>query len=207
VIAAGSGVDGLSRDAAADAARRELARRPYRDAQPPLLARLLGRLLSELGRLIDRASAHAPGGGLGLLLLLVLLVLVVAVVLTRLRPRRGERSAGLFDPAASLSADDHRSLADAAAREGRFDDAVRERLRAVVRELEARGVLDPRPGRTADEVAREAGAAVPEVAEDLRRAVGVFAEVWYGGRPASASAYGVLVDVDRRLLDRRLVVR
>ena len=84
---------------------------------------------------------------------------------------------------------------------------MRERLRAVVRELEALGVLDPRPGRTADEVAREAGTAVPEVADDLSRAVGVFAEVWYGGRPADAEGYAVLVEVDRRLVDRRLVVR
>ena len=207
MIAAGSGVDGLSREAAADAARRELARRPYRDAQPSLAARLLGRLVSELGRLLDRASAHAPGGGLGLLLLLALLVLAAAVVLTRLRPRRGERLPALFDGTASLSAADHRALADAAAAQGRFADAVRERLRAVVRELEGRGVLDPRPGRTADEVAREAGAAVPDIADDLAGDARVFDEVWYGRREATASTYGVVVDVDRRVLDRRLVVR
>jgi hypothetical protein len=197
----------LTREQAAELAREELARRPYQDAQPPLLTRLLGRLLRELGELLDRAAAAAPGGPLGLLLLAALVALVVAVVLARLRPRRTGRDGALFETGRTLTAADHRAQAQAAAAQGRWAEAVRERLRAVVRELEARGVLDPRPGRTADEVAREAGAVVPEVAEDLRHAVRVFGEVWYGGRPATAQSYGALVDVDRRLVERRLVVR
>jgi hypothetical protein len=200
-------VDELSRQDAADAAREELARRPYQEAQPPLLSRVLGRIFRELGELLDRAAAAAPGGWLGLLLLLALLVLVVAVVLARVRPRREGRRSGLFDTGIPLTAADHRSRAEDAAARGQFAEAVRERLRAVVRELEARGVLDPRPGRTADEVAREAGAAVPEVAGELRRAAQLFDEVWYGGRPATADSYRTLVDVDRHLLERRLVVR
>jgi hypothetical protein len=200
-------VDELSRQDAADAAREELARRPYQEAQPPLLSRVLGRVFRELGELLDRAAAAAPGGWLGLLLLLALLVLVVAVVLARVRPRREGRRSGLFDTGIPLTAADHRSRAEDAAARGQFAEAVRERLRAVVRELEARGVLDPRPGRTADEVAREAGAAVPEVAGELRRAAQLFDEVWYGGRPATADSYRTLVDVDRHLLERRLVVR
>ena len=83
-----------------------------------------------------------------------------------------------------LDAAEHRRRADGFAGEGRFAEAVRERMRAIVRELETRGVLEPRPGRTADEVAREAGALVPAVAPDLRTAATVFDEVWYGGRPA-----------------------
>jgi hypothetical protein len=200
-------VDRLSREDAADAAREELSRRAYQEAQPPLVSRVLGRLLRELLELLDRAVATAPGGWLGLLLLLSLLVAVVAVVLTRVRPRRQGRGSPLFAGDRALTAADHRERAEDAAARGRFADAVRERLRAVVRELEARGVLDPRPGRTADEVAQEAGAAVPETAEDLRRAVQVFDEVWYGSRPATAESYRVLVDVDRRLVERRLVVR
>jgi hypothetical protein len=197
----------LSREDAAELAREELSRRPYQDAQPPLLSRLLDRLLLELGELLDRAAASAPGGRLGLLLLLALLAAVVVVVLRRLRPRRSVRGGALFDGGRALAADDHRSLADDAAAGGRWADAVRERLRAVVRELEARGVLDPRPGRTADEVAREAGAVVPEVADDLQRAVRVFDEVWYGGRAATAASYDAVVEVDRALVARRLVVR
>ena len=65
---------------------------------------------------------------------------------------------------------------------------MRERLRAVVRELESRGVLEPRPSRTADEVARDGSAAVPDLAEPLRRATTTFDEIWYGGRTADASS-------------------
>jgi len=199
---------GLDREQARDAAVEELARRPYQEAQPPALLRLIGRVLRELGELLDRAGQAAPGGRLGLLVLGALLALLVAVLVVRLRPGRGRRTApALFEGGCALTAVAHRSRADDAAARGAWAEAVRERLRAVVRELEARGVLDPRPGRTADEVAREAGAAVPEVAEDLHRAAVVFGEVWYGGRPADAGSYDVLVEVDRRVAARRLAVR
>lgn len=199
-----SGVDGLSRDAAAELARRELARRQYRDAQPSLTARVLGRVLHALGDLLDQAASRAPGGAAGVLLLFLVLLLAAVVVLTRLQPGRTARSRALFDAGPAATADSHRAAAEAAAARGDYAQAVRERLRAVVRELENRGVLDPRPGRTADEIARDAGVAVPAVADDLRRAVTVFDEVWYGGRPATADAYAVLVQTDRRVSERRL---
>jgi hypothetical protein len=191
----------LTRESARDAAREELSRREYADAQPPLLVRLVGRALRALGDLLDRAAGAVPGGRLGLLLLLALLVLLVAVVLARVRPGAGREAARapLFAGSAVLTAAAHRALAEQAAADGRFDEAVRERLRAVVRDLEARGVLDPRPGRTAGEVARDGGAALPAVAGDLRRGAAVFDEVWYGGRPADTSSYAVLVDVDERV--------
>ena len=198
----------LTREQARDAAREELSRRQYEDAQPPLVVRALGRLLREIGELLDRAASAAPGGAVGLVLLAALVVLVVAVVLLRVRPSaRRARGGALFAGIGTLTADQHRERADDAAARGELAEAVRERLRAVVRELEARGVLDPRPGRTADEVAREAGAVVPEVADDLARGARVFGEVWYGGRPADAQAYATLVEVDRRVTERRLAVR
>lgn len=199
-------VPGPSREAAADAARRELTKPGYREAQPPLVVRVVRWLVSHLRSLLERASTHVPGGRLGLLLLVAVLVLVAAVVLSKLRPRRAGRPAALFDGERSLRAEDHRALADAAAADGRWADAVREQLRAVVRELEQRGVLDPRPGRTADEVAREAGAVVPDLEADLSRAVRVFDEVWYGGRTAGPAERDVVRDVDRRVRERRLAV-
>lgn len=198
----------LTREQARELAARELADPAYDEAQPPLLLRVVGRVLRELGELLDQAAAATPGGPLGLLLLVSVLALAIAVLVVKVRPGRGGRTApALFEAGRALTADAHRELAEAAAAEGRWADAVRERLRAVVRELEARGVLDPRPGRTAGEVAREAGAAVPEVADDLSRAARVFGEVWYGGRPADAAGYAVLVEVDRSLAGRRLAVR
>ena len=197
----------LDREAAREAAREELRRREYVDAQPPLVVRAVGRVLREIGELLDRAAGAAPGGTLGLLALALLAGLLVAVVLVRLRPLgRSPAGRALFVGSAELTADQHRALAGTAAGEGRWADAVRERLRAVVRELEARGALDPRPGRTAGEVARDGGAAVPAAADDLRRAAALFDEVWYGGRPADAGTYAVLVAVDERVSASRLGV-
>ena len=199
---------GLTRDAARDAAREELSRREYADAQPPLVVRVVGRALRWVGELLDSAAGVVPGGRVGLLLLLLLVVGFVAVVLSRLGPlaRRDPSRSPLFEGSAVLTAAEHRDLADRAARDGAFADAVRERLRAIVRELEARGVLDPRPGRTAGEVAIDAGAAVPAVAHDLHRAAVLFDEVWYGGRPADGASYAALVAVDERVRSSRLVV-
>lgn len=197
----------LDRDQARDAAREELSRPEYDAAQPPLLLRLIGRALREFGELLDSVTAAAPSGPLGVVLLLALLGLVVAVVLARIGPlARGGRPATLFAGSPALSADGHRALADAAAEQGRYADAVRERLRALVRELESRGVLDPRPGRTAGEVGREGGAAVPAIADDLLRATTVFDEVWYGGRQADKASYALLVGVDTRVTGSRLVL-
>jgi len=56
----------------------------------------------------------------------------------------------------------------------------------VVRDLEERGLLDERPGRTAHEAARLAGAALPSVAELLARGGDLFDDVVYGDRDATA---------------------
>lgn len=197
----------LTRESARDAAREELSRRQYDDAQPSLLIRLAGRFLRWLLELVDGAAGAVPGGRIGLLVLLALLAAFVAVVLTRIRPTAASRRrAPLFEAGTALTAQEHRARAESAAAQGLFAEAVRERLRAVVRDLEARGVLDPRPGRTAGEVARDAGTVVPAVADDLRRAAHAFDEIWYGGRTADASSYALLVAVDAEVSRTRMVV-
>lgn len=197
-------LDGLTRDGARSDARRELLRAPYREAQPPLALRVLRFVLDALDELLDAASG-LPGGRGGVVLLALLLVGVVVVVLVRLGPlQRGRGRRPDLDTGTRLTAAGHREAAEQAAAEGRYADAVRERLRAVVRELEGRGVLDARPGRTAGEVARDGGAAVPELATDLARAAAVFDAVWYGGRTADAGSYAVLVAVDERATQARV---
>jgi len=196
----------LTRDSARDAARTELGRRQYLDAQPPLLLRLLGRGLRALGHLFDRAATALGNGLLARVLLLAVLALVAAVVLVRLGPLGDRRAARpVFDDGQVRSADEHRAAADVHAAQERYAEAVRERLRALVRELEARGVLDQRPARTAGEVARDGAAALPWLAEDLRQAARTFDEVWYGGRDADRGTYAVLVGVDERVRTARLV--
>ena len=194
-----------SRGDAQRAARAELSRRQYAATQPPLLYRALGRAVRWLIDLISRASGHVPGGGAGMLILLAVLVLAAAVVLTRLGRLRRQVAAGeVFGDEGPLSAEQHRELAERAAAQGNYADAVRERLRGVVRELEARGVLDPRPGRTAGEVAVDAGAALPRLAGSLRRGTATFDQVWYGGQRADAASYAILVELDRQVRESRL---
>jgi hypothetical protein len=203
-----SGVDDVTRVGARRAARDELLDRRYHDAQPPLLVRLVGRAVRKLLELLDRAAGGVPGGRAGLLILALMIAGLVAVVIVRLRPaRRGGASADVFTSATTLSAAQHRELAEAAAAAGQWAEAVRERLRAIVRELEARGVLEPRPSRTAGEVARDGSAAVPSIAAPLQRATTTFDEIWYGGRSADASSYAVLVEADRSVTSAQLVLR
>jgi hypothetical protein len=76
------------------------------------------------------------------------------------------------------------SLADRLAAEGRFAEAIRQRLRDSIRELVAAGVVAPQPGWTAAELAAVAAEQRPGVAGPMGRAVEVFSEIWYGDRPA-----------------------
>jgi hypothetical protein len=202
-----AGVDDVTREGARRAARDELLDRRYHDAQPPLLVRLVGRAVRKLLELLDRAAGGVPGGRLGMLILALTIAALIAVIVVRLRPAaRRAASADVFTGGSTLSAAQHRALADEAAATGQWAEAVRERLRAIVRELEARGVLEPRPSRTAGEVARDGSAAVPLIAEPLRRATATFDEIWYGGRAADASSYAILVEADRAVSSARLAV-
>jgi hypothetical protein len=82
--------------------------------------------------------------------------------------------------------------ADEYAAAGRFAEAVRERLRAIVRDLVDRGVMTHRPGWTVTELARAAAAARPSTAPPLDGAVAVFSEIWYGQRTATAADDGAM---------------
>lgn len=191
------------RGEARDAARRELERHQYDEAKPSLTYRALSWVIGKIEDALRHAAA-VPGGRLGVLLIVLVAGLLVAIVVVRLRPSmRTPFSAELFVGTQVLTAAQHRQAAEAAAVRGDFADAVRERLRAIVRALEERGVLDPRPGRTALEVSAEAATSLPSSAEPLRRAAVAFERIWYGGQPADPSAYAVLVSVDDEVAGAR----
>jgi hypothetical protein len=100
------------------------------------------------------------------------------------------------------TADQLRAEAAAFAAAGDWAQAVRARLRAVVLTLEARGDIDPRPGRTAAEVAAEAGAVRPELRDQLWKGALTFGEIWYGRRPATAGDDQVLKELDEAVRRR-----
>ena len=137
-----SGIDDVTRDRARQAAHNELLNRKYRDAQPPLVVRLVGKVIRTFLELLNRAAGGVPGGGLGLFLLALVLAAFVAVILVRLRPiGRRATSADVFTTGRVLTAAEHRALADEAAATGQWAEAVRERLRHRPR---ARGPRRPR---------------------------------------------------------------
>jgi len=198
----------IERDPAREAAERELSKGVYHADDRPLIERVLERVATWLDERFSDAAGAAPGGALGLLLLALLVTGVVALIIWRTGPMRraASRPATDFELSSLLDADEHRRRANQLAAERRYAEAVRERMRAIVRELESRGVLDLRPGRTADEVATEAGLLVPAVAEELRGAAQVFDEVWYGGWPATAATDAAMRQADQRVQSARLVV-
>jgi hypothetical protein len=185
------------RDEARDAALRELADPIYSADDPSWLDIAWQWLLQRLGELLEAAAANSPGGYFGLLVLAAVVVLAVIAIRLRLgRVRRGTTvRSGLFG-ARELTADEHRRAADGHAARGEWADAVRERLRGLVRGLEERDLIESGAGRTAGEVAVEAGRVLPALAAELSAAARTFDEVSYGGRPAGPETDARLRELD-----------
>jgi hypothetical protein len=101
--------------------------------------------------------------------------------------------------------------ADQLAAAGRYAEAVRERLRAIVRDLIDRGVIPVSPGWTVTELATFATQARPELAPALQIGINVFSEIWYGLRPAGAEDDAMLRsaanDVKRLLVEPAAATR
>jgi hypothetical protein len=192
----------VSREDAQRAAADELAKPAYARARPGLLERALSWLGHQLTHWLDRAfSSGGTGSGHGWIALAVLIaVLAVVLVVIRLRygplRRAAKAERSLFDEAAPLDAAGYRKAAEAFAAEGAWAEAVRARLRAIITGLQERTVLDPRPGRTADGAAREAGAALPDQADALCEAARIFDDIWYGEATASAAEYRRVAAID-----------
>ncbi|MEU1476060.1 DUF4129 domain-containing protein [Streptomyces sp. NPDC001668] len=190
----------IPRDPAREAARRELSKRMYHENDPSWFQRALDAFWDWVGKLFDTASSATPGGPLGLVVVIAVVVLVVGALWWRLGTPRREpaSSAALFDDR-PRSAADHRAAAEAHAAQGHWNQAVQERMRAIVRSLEERALLDIRPGRTADEAAAEAGRALPSHTDRLRSAARNFDDVTYGGRAATEPSYHRIAELDRDL--------
>jgi hypothetical protein len=189
-------VPGIGRQAAARLARQELSR-PIYHQRTSLTGRIVHLIAGWLNRLFQSASG-LPGGWWSLVALAALAVIVIAVVLSwtgpvaRARRRPRELAAG----GAARGAGDHREAARRSAQAGDWSAAIIETVRAIAAELEERDVLPPRPGRTADEFAAEAGQAIPAQARGLRRAALLFDAIRYGQRAGTEAGYRQVRDLD-----------
>lgn len=188
----------IDRNAAQEAADNELAKAIYPKSSP---ADLIVNWIEDLLYRLTTTVSKFPGGWftVAVLVLLLVVAVVVAVRVAR-RAMRSDRSGKptLFGDHV-LSAAEHRATAQRYAAQGDWAPAIRHRLRAVARQLEENGVLDPVPGRTATELARSAGQALSGLAGELFTAAEAFNDVTYGGQPGSQSRYRMIAELDDRL--------
>jgi hypothetical protein len=191
----------IDRDAAHEAAQRELNKPIY--PKHSLTEMVIDKINEFLMRLLQKSSQVSGGWfTVTVLIIVVVIALIVAVHIAR-RTMRTNRGGDyeLFD-AGQLTAAQHRATAESFAAEGNWAAAIRHRLRAVARELEETGVLTQVPGRTANELATDAGEALPHLAGELNQAATAFNDVTYGERPGTQAAYQMIVDLDDHLRSR-----
>lgn len=194
----------IDRDAAHDAAQRELSKPIYPKQN---VSERLGDWINDFIYRIIAKGSEFPGGWftIALLITLLLVAIVVAIRIARrtIRTNRGGDSQ-LFG-SAELSAAEHRATAERFAAEANWAAAIRHRLRAVARQLEESGVLNAVPGRTANELARDAAKFLPELTSELAGAASSFNDVTYGERPGTEPAYRSIAGLDEQIRSRRFV--
>jgi hypothetical protein len=186
----------VSRRVGEQLARSELSKRLYHPG-----VSLAGRMERAIEHLLNAAQGAVPGGWWAVVALAALVVIAAAAILTWIGPvaRTRARAGGPLLPARPLSARDHRQEAERMAAAGDFAGAIIESVRAIALDLEERGVLPPRAGRTADELAAEASRALPGHTTGLRDAARLFDDVRYGDRAGTPAGYRRLRDLDTGL--------
>jgi len=191
----------IGRGAAQRLARDELSKAIYHHPQP-LLARVIHYVESLLDRFFSAASSATPGGWWTLVALAALVVAAVAVIAVRLGPLA--KSARATGPAwdrgsRAMTARELRDASAASAAGGDYSTAILQRLRAIVAFCEERGILTADAGRTANEVAAQAGARFPGQHPDLVAAARSFDQVRYGGGVGTRAGYERLCALDATL--------
>lgn len=178
----------LDPDEARSRIREELAKSEYDDSEGFVawLLRVIEEWLISLVDGIDGSSATQAGIAIALALLLVA---GAVLVLRRTRLiRRGAtlRVAAALDAEPVLSADELREAARSAITAQRFDDATVLALRALVRDLEARTLLDVTAGMTAHEAASAASRPFPDLTGRLQLGADAFDTAAYSHRSATS---------------------
>jgi hypothetical protein len=185
------------RDTAREWLSSELQRPEYAERES-LLQRLINWVL-EWFQSIEWPAAALMGPQLGILIAVVVGVVLLIAWLVAGPVQLGRdraRSAEVLDTDDARTAAQMRAAADAAAASGDWRTASVERFRAVVRSMEERVIIEPRPGRTAQEAAASAGLRLPVQAARLHAGADLFDGVEYGDRVATAAD-----DADLRALD------
>ena len=191
VVAAGPGGGSVTRQQGRRLARDELSKEMYHHGTS---------FFERIDHLLDDLLNGASGtlGRSGLIVLAALLAIGIVVVMGLIGPVARTRSRGrsALLAASRLSARDHRQQAERKAAAGDYTEAIIESVRAIAVDLEERGVLVPRIGRTAHEFAAEAGRPLPEHAASLVAVARLFDDVRYGEEAGTAAGYQRARDLD-----------
>ncbi len=186
----------IDREAAHEAAQRELAKPIYPRAS---LSDRIAEWFNDLMYRMVNAGAELPGGWFTIVLLGILTLAAMTVAVRIARRTLGRPGDRRFYGGGTLSAAEHRARAEQAAIRADWATAIRQRLRAIGRQLEEDGALSPVPGRTAGELADETGRVLPGFSAEITSAAAIFDDVTYGERPGAEPDYRVIAELDDRL--------
>lgn len=189
-----------TREEISEALSTVLARPEFQHADPPALLTLLnqfrlwllGLIMSLLSRLDVDVSSPAVVWVLRGMLVLAAGGLVVVLVRIALRHGWGSSTSPYpsqpGDEPEAKADTDWAVVADTAAREGRFREAVLALYQALLRRLEAAGVLRYDPAKTPGDYRREARPH-PVVARNLALFLRLFEPVAFGGREPDSTVF------------------
>jgi Domain of unknown function (DUF4129) len=166
----------------------ELAKSEYDDS-PGFVQWLLGRIEQWLVDLVDGIDGSSAAQA-GIAVLLAIALVVVAVLVLRrtglIRRSHALAVAPELDAEPVLSASELRDSARAAISAGRTDDGTVLSLRALVRDLEDRTLLDVAVGMTSHEAADRAARSYPDLRGRLQRGAASFDTAAYSHRTTTA---------------------
>ena len=181
----------LGPDEARERILEELSKDEYDDS-PGFVAWLLGAIEDWLARMVDGVDGSSATQTVIAVLLALVLAAVVVLVLRRtglLRRSPALAVDAALDAEPVLSGEELRGAARDAIDAGRTDDGTVLALRALVRDLEERTLLDVATGMTAHEAATRAALTFPDLRGRLQRGADAFDTAAYsvrsvGGKPA-----------------------
>lgn len=178
----------LDPDEARSRTLEELSKPEYDDS-PGFIAWLLGVIEDWLMSVLDGIDgSSATQAGIAVLVLIALFAVVFLVLRRTGMIRRGHALAVVseLDAEPVLSGAQLRDSAREAIDAGRLDDGTVLALRALVRDLEERTLLDVSAGMTAHEAAAQSAVPFPELRGRLQRGAVAFDTAAYSHRAATA---------------------
>ncbi|NMA75972.1 MAG: DUF4129 domain-containing protein [Actinomycetales bacterium] len=178
----------LDPDEARSRTLEELSKSEYDDS-PGFIAWLLGVIEDWLMSVLDGIDgSSATQAGIAVLVLIALFAVVFLVLRRTGMIRRGHALAVVseLDAEPVLSGAQLRDSAREAIDAGRLDDGTVLALRALVRDLEERTLLDVSAGMTAHEAAAQSAVPFPELRGRLQRGAVAFDTAAYSHRAATA---------------------